>query len=167
MRGPRRYTDLKNGLPGMASNLLAERLSKMESGGLLRREHHTEPSPRDLYVLTERGRELRPVLLALVVPEELPANAFAIDFDLDEASYAMTIEAQAPPGRRYDATDRIRVDEGGAADARVRTGDQPTGSTGLIASNSNMSSCSRHQSTGTMFFPGTATRAISMSSTRS
>lgn len=143
MRGPRRYTDLRNGLPGMASNLLAERLSEMESAGLLRREHHTEPNSRDVYVLTERGRELRPLLLALarfglpyldmptedqplvrglipealttlVIPEELPANAFAIDFDLDEGSYAMTIEAEAAPGHRCDATDRVRVDEGGA-----------------------------------------------------
>jgi DNA-binding HxlR family transcriptional regulator len=63
--GPSRYSDLKRGLPGIASNLLAERLKVMESDGLLRRRESPAPIGAQLYELTPRGRELEDVLRAL------------------------------------------------------------------------------------------------------
>jgi DNA-binding HxlR family transcriptional regulator len=63
--GPSRYSDLKRGLPGIASNLLTERLKTMEAEGLV--ERHTAPPPvgTGLYRLTDRGRELQDVVHAL------------------------------------------------------------------------------------------------------
>jgi len=63
--GPSRYIDLKRGLPGIASNLLAERLKAMEAEGLLERYDAPPPVGTSLYQLTARGRELQDVLHAL------------------------------------------------------------------------------------------------------
>jgi DNA-binding HxlR family transcriptional regulator len=63
--GPSRYSDLKRGLPGIASNLLAERLKAMEAEGLLERYEAPAPVGTTLYQLTARGRELQDVVHAL------------------------------------------------------------------------------------------------------
>jgi DNA-binding HxlR family transcriptional regulator len=63
--GPRRFTDLRDALPGVAANLLTERLRDLEADGLIAREELPAPAARTVYVLTESGRELRPVLTAL------------------------------------------------------------------------------------------------------
>lgn len=60
--GPSRYTDLMKGLPGIATNLLAERLKEMEQAGVIRREEAPPPIATTLYHLTERGQALHPVL---------------------------------------------------------------------------------------------------------
>ena len=65
IRGPSRYTDLKNGLPGIATNLLAERLRELEAAGVIHREDAPPPVATTLFQLTEWGRELEPALLLL------------------------------------------------------------------------------------------------------
>ena len=65
IQGPCRYTDLKNGLPGVASNLLSERLRDLEQAGLVRREQAAPPVATTLFHLTAAGAELEPVLAAL------------------------------------------------------------------------------------------------------
>jgi DNA-binding HxlR family transcriptional regulator len=64
-QGPRRYTDLRHGLPGIATNLLAERLKELEEAGLVRRVEAPPPVATTLFELTDRGQDLRPVLQAL------------------------------------------------------------------------------------------------------
>lgn len=63
--GPARFTELQEGLPGIASNLLTERLRRLESDGLVR--HRTLPPPAsvDVYELTGSGRELEEALATL------------------------------------------------------------------------------------------------------
>jgi DNA-binding HxlR family transcriptional regulator len=61
--GPRRYSELHAGLPGITTNLLAQRLKEMTSAGLV--EKSGERGGGEAYRLTERGRELEPVLMAL------------------------------------------------------------------------------------------------------
>jgi DNA-binding HxlR family transcriptional regulator len=63
--GPKRYTDLRQALPGMWTNLLAQRLRQLESAGVIRRRELPPPAARTVYELTDRGRELEEVLLAL------------------------------------------------------------------------------------------------------
>jgi DNA-binding HxlR family transcriptional regulator len=65
VQGPSRYTDLRNGLPGIATNMLADRLREMEEAGIVRREEAPPPVATTLFSLTERGEELMPVLFAL------------------------------------------------------------------------------------------------------
>jgi DNA-binding HxlR family transcriptional regulator len=65
IREPLRYTDLRYGLPGIATNLLADRLRELEEAGVVRREEAPPPVATTLFRLTERGRDLEPVLKAL------------------------------------------------------------------------------------------------------
>jgi DNA-binding HxlR family transcriptional regulator len=64
--GPCRYTDLRNGLPGIATNLLADRLRDLEETGIVSREEAPPPVATTLFRLTPRGRELAPVLRELL-----------------------------------------------------------------------------------------------------
>lgn len=61
--GPRRYTDLKQGLPRIPTNILSTRLKELQSGGVVRRVPLTHRGP--VYELTDYGRELEEVVLAL------------------------------------------------------------------------------------------------------
>ena len=63
--GPCRYTDLMRGLPGIATNLLADRLRDLEAAGVVRREAAPPPIATTLFHLTPRGEELRPVIREL------------------------------------------------------------------------------------------------------
>src|SRR6516164_1318055 len=62
LRGACRYTDLRAGLPGIATNLLADRLREMEKAGIVRREEAPPPVATTLFHLTDRGLALRPLL---------------------------------------------------------------------------------------------------------
>jgi DNA-binding HxlR family transcriptional regulator len=67
LRGSCRYTDLHYGLPGIATNLLADRLRDLEEAGVVQRVDAPPPVATTLYELTPRGRDLAPVLHALGV----------------------------------------------------------------------------------------------------
>jgi len=60
--GPSRYTDLLKGLPGIATNLLADRLRDLEKAGVVRSWAAPPPVATTLFSLTERGDALRPLL---------------------------------------------------------------------------------------------------------
>jgi len=61
--GPRRYTDLKQGLPKIPTNILSTRLKELQEGGVVRRVPLLHCGL--VYELTPYGRELEPILLAL------------------------------------------------------------------------------------------------------
>jgi len=61
----RRFQDFIESLKGCAPNTLSARLSSLEQLGLIERRQYEQHPPRMEYVLTEKGRELRPVLKAL------------------------------------------------------------------------------------------------------
>lgn len=63
--GPQRFSDLRRALPGASSNVLTDRLRELEGHGVLRRRTLPPPAASSVYELTERGRELEPVLDAL------------------------------------------------------------------------------------------------------
>jgi DNA-binding HxlR family transcriptional regulator len=65
LAGPKRYTDLRLGLPGLATDLLTERLRLLEDAGVLRRRKLPPPAATTVYELTERGRDLEPAVFGL------------------------------------------------------------------------------------------------------
>ncbi|TNE92744.1 MAG: transcriptional regulator [Deltaproteobacteria bacterium] len=65
MLGPRRYTDLLQALPGLTTNLLAARLKHLDDAGIIERRTLAPPAATQVYALTEMGRELESVVLAL------------------------------------------------------------------------------------------------------
>ena len=65
LMGPKRYTDLRVGLPGIATDILTARLRTLEEAGLVRRRNLPPPAPAAIYELTETGSRLGPAILAL------------------------------------------------------------------------------------------------------
>jgi DNA-binding HxlR family transcriptional regulator len=65
IRGACRYTDIRNGLRGIATNLLAERLKELEETGIIVSKIEPPPIATTLFRLTVRGRELEQSLLKL------------------------------------------------------------------------------------------------------
>jgi DNA-binding HxlR family transcriptional regulator len=63
--GTRRFADFQRHL-GAARNLVADRLAKLCADGILERRRYRDRPPRFEYVLTSMGRDLQPVMLALV-----------------------------------------------------------------------------------------------------
>ena len=113
--GPRRYTDLLNGLPGVATNLLADRLRELEQAGVVRREEAPPPIATTLFHLTNRGKELAPVI------QELGrwGAAFVAERAEDDEfrSHWLALPFQHHLGDRTPDRPPITIE--------VRTGDQP------------------------------------------
>jgi DNA-binding HxlR family transcriptional regulator len=63
--GPRRFQDFENSLHGLTPSVLSSRLKQLESSGVIESRLYAEHPPRPEYSLTEKGRELGPVLRAL------------------------------------------------------------------------------------------------------
>src|SRR5207237_2806704 len=97
--GPKRFADLVRGLPGMSQNVLSQRLRELAAAGLVERRRLGPPVSGQVYELTERGAELRPVVVELArwgrrIPTtsraDLSADALALalltTFDPDGAA---------------------------------------------------------------------------------
>ncbi|MDN3356980.1 helix-turn-helix domain-containing protein [Actinomadura sp. DC4] len=130
LRGPCRFTDLRNGLPGIAANLLSGRLRELEAAALIGREDAPPPVATTLYGLTEDGLELEPVLRALglwglrFMAADRPDEAFRAHW-LAYAPAWFTADADpgAPPAViQLVAAGEQAVIEIGEGRVRTRTG---------------------------------------------
>jgi DNA-binding HxlR family transcriptional regulator len=63
--GPRRFSDLRDGLPGIGANLLTQRLRRLEREGLVSRRRLPSPAASVVYELTELGAALEPTIIEL------------------------------------------------------------------------------------------------------
>jgi DNA-binding HxlR family transcriptional regulator len=63
--GPKRFTDLRAGLPRLGPDILSQRLRELEEAGVVRRDQLPPPAGSRVYRLTDWGRELEPVVLGL------------------------------------------------------------------------------------------------------
>jgi DNA-binding HxlR family transcriptional regulator len=63
--GPKRFTDLRDGLPKTSPNVLAQRLRELEHAGIVQRRKLPPPAGSSIYELTDWGRELKPIVLSL------------------------------------------------------------------------------------------------------
>jgi DNA-binding HxlR family transcriptional regulator len=76
--GAQRFSDLRRALPGASSNMLTDRLRELEAHAVVRRRRLPPPAAAVVYELTQRGRDLEPVLDALGawgLAEPAPARA--------------------------------------------------------------------------------------------
>lgn len=62
---PQRFTELKNGVPGISRKVLTDNLRAMESDGIVSREVFAEVPPRVIYSLTDIGQSLLPIIDAM------------------------------------------------------------------------------------------------------
>ncbi|MBH5396634.1 helix-turn-helix transcriptional regulator [Bradyrhizobium sp. CNPSo 4010] len=63
--GARRFQDLQDSLDGIAPTTLSERLRTLEKNGVVERRFYSMNPPRAEYVLTEKGRDLGPIVAAM------------------------------------------------------------------------------------------------------
>jgi DNA-binding HxlR family transcriptional regulator len=82
--GPKRFTDLRAGLPNLGPDVLSQRLRELEASGVITRRTLAPPAGSRVYELTERGRELQDVVLALghwgsTAPLPPGANEIGVD----------------------------------------------------------------------------------------
>src|SRR5438067_4403702 len=63
--GPKRFTDLKKGLPNASPNVISERLRELEQAGVVRRDKLPPPAGSRVYALTDGGRELEHLVVSL------------------------------------------------------------------------------------------------------
>ena len=107
--GPKRFTDLRAGLPGVSANILSQRLRELEAEGIVERATLPPPAGVAVYALTPRGAELEPVVLALgawgVRSPTLPRDAH-LGVDSVILSLAAQLTHTDPP-----ATYELRLDQ--------------------------------------------------------
>lgn len=86
--GTLRFNEIRRKLPSVTQRMLTNQLRELEADGLLARKVFAEVPPRVEYSLTDRGRSLRPVIMALKAWGDANAALFAAPAALDSASAA-------------------------------------------------------------------------------
>lgn len=143
--GPKRFTDIRGGLPHLSPDVLAQRLRELEQAGLVQRRTLPPPAASQVYELTGRGAALEPVLIALgrwgganAAP---PAEGVGMSLDSHVVSLRTLFDPDLAEGfcaslalRLDDQSFRVEVADGAlevvrgepsAPDATVKT-DPPT-----------------------------------------
>jgi DNA-binding HxlR family transcriptional regulator len=135
LKGPKRYTDLLEGLPGVGTNILASRLRELEAGGIVRKRKLPPPAASTVYELTEYGQELEEPLYALArwgarslgppdktdhLDPDWGLNAFAALLDQEAArgltaSYVVRVGPETFTVQLDDS--RVHVESGETAEA--------------------------------------------------
>jgi DNA-binding HxlR family transcriptional regulator len=121
LHGLTRFDQFRKSLD-IAPNMLTRRLNALVDAGLLERRRYNERPPRDEYVLTERGREFRPVLLALLAwgnKHFAPEGASVLLANSKNGAIADPVLVDRASGRRITETDYVAV-PGPVADERTR-----------------------------------------------
>jgi len=106
----------------IAPNMLARRLTSLVEAGLVERRRYSERPPRDEYVLTGRGRDFRPVILALYAwgnKHFAPEGASVVLVDARTGKPAEPVLVDRPTGRALDDA-RYEFVAGPAASTRTR-----------------------------------------------
>src|SRR3954447_363134 len=131
--GPKRFTDLRDGLPNASPNVLAQRLRELEQSSVIQRRKLPPPAGSWIYELTPWGRELKPIVISLgswavrspSFPRDAPVGtdsvilALGTFFDADaaddlDARYQLLLGEN--PFRVRVAERTIEVDRGQADD---------------------------------------------------
>lgn len=88
--GPKRFTDLRTGLPNASTNILSERLRELEDTGVVQRRKLPPPIGAKVYELTEWGRELEPIVIELGAwGAKAPVPPAACEIGTDSAVLAL------------------------------------------------------------------------------
>lgn len=122
--GPKRFTDLRAGLPHIGPDVLAQRMRDLTAGGLVEKRRLPPPLSAQVYELTPLGARLEPVVMALgdfgshlPVPVDCPMT---MSFDAHLLSLRTLFAADRAAG--YAARVELRLDGGPPYRARVGGG---------------------------------------------
>jgi DNA-binding HxlR family transcriptional regulator/putative sterol carrier protein len=128
--GPKRYTDLRGGLPNASPNVLSERLRELERAGIVRRRKLPPPAGSRVYELTDWGRGLEEIVIALghwAARSPTPPSDAPIGVDSIVLALRSRFDAGAAHGLRagYElqlGDDRFRIEVGDDQIAVARGG---------------------------------------------
>jgi DNA-binding HxlR family transcriptional regulator/putative sterol carrier protein len=118
--GPKRYTDLLDGVPGISTDVLAARLKDLEDDGILTRRTLPPPAASKVYELTELGRGLAPAMTSLakwgmqLLGERTASDAFRPHW------ITTALRGMLRPDRAKDVTLDIDFELGAGEDVRIR-----------------------------------------------
>lgn len=101
--GPKRFTDLRTGLPALGPDVLAQRLRDLDAGGVVEKRVLPPPGAAKVYTLTDLGRRLEPVVMAL--------GAFGAHLPIaDDCPMRMSFDSHVLSLRTLFAADRADRD---------------------------------------------------------
>jgi DNA-binding HxlR family transcriptional regulator len=133
--GPRRYTDLRQGLPGIATDLLTARLRALEGAGLVRRRKLPRPAPATVYELTDAGWQVAPVVLWLGRVGLTSLGAPSPGLEILAGPTVLTLRVLFDAARHADLEESYALEidgepfavevSGGSADTRPGTPEAP------------------------------------------
>ena len=120
--GPKRFTDLRAGLPRLSTDVLAQRLRELETAGVVRRRKLAPPSGARVYELTEWGHDLEPLVVGLGRwGSRAPFPPTDADLGVDSFVIALKTLFDAQAAEGFDATYELGLGEDRFR-ARVRDG---------------------------------------------
>jgi DNA-binding HxlR family transcriptional regulator len=116
--GPKRFTDLKTGLPNASPNVISQRLRELEQAGVVKRDKLPPPAGSRVYTLTDWGRGLEDIVMSLghwAARSPSPAGDAPIGADSTVLALRARFDADAAEGLRasYElrlGDDRFRIE---------------------------------------------------------
>ena len=110
--GPKRFTDLRAGIPDISPNVLGQRLRELEETGVLRRRKLAPPAAVQVYELTAWGRELEPAILSLGRWAS-HSPSFPSDAEMGPDSLVLALQSSFNPAKAdgLEATYELRLGE--------------------------------------------------------
>ena len=110
--GPKRFTDLRGGIPDISPNVLGQRLRELEESGIVRRRKLAPPAAAQVYELTEWGHALEPAILSLGRWAS-GSPSFPIGADMGPDSLVLALKSTFDPAKAdgLDATYELRLGE--------------------------------------------------------
>jgi DNA-binding HxlR family transcriptional regulator/putative sterol carrier protein len=108
--GPKRFTDLRGGIPDISPNVLGQRLRELEETGIVQRRKLAPPAAVQVYELTDWGHELEPAILSLGRWASR-SPSFPIDAEMGPDSLVLALKATFDPAKAdgLDATYELRL----------------------------------------------------------
>jgi DNA-binding HxlR family transcriptional regulator len=131
--GPRRFTDLLDGLPGVGTNVLTARLKELERAGVVQRRTLPPPAASKVYELTDYGSQLEAPLLALGRWGAMTLGRPEPGHTVRAERLALILRGLFEPGRAGDIAARyeLRIDQTSVylhiADGRLTSSTEPSG----------------------------------------
>lgn len=110
--GPKRFTDLRSGLPGVSADVLTQRLGELQDAGVVRRRRLPAPAASWIYELTEWGTELEPLVTGLARwSSRSPAMPHDLPISVDSLVLSLKVLFDARTARDLDLCVALLLDE--------------------------------------------------------
>jgi DNA-binding HxlR family transcriptional regulator len=108
--GPKRFAQLRRGLPGASQSMLTSRLAELHEAGLVRRRRLGPPASTWAYELTDRGRDLEPALLELASWGSRSPMITSAELSVDALALALKTTFDPYEARDVDVRCQLRLD---------------------------------------------------------